>query len=242
MGFVSLQHHNTLCSKVNVVITDSLSRRFISRYDVADVLKRNKIVCLGEPIMRINTNTIETLLLENTIIKDCKVYTTVDGRLNVEICQREPIVRIIDSRGQNYYLDRQGSIIGKSRRFTPHLLVVNGNIHTPFSLNKVENIFDRKWDGKAQRLRDIHTLALFIENDDFWNAQIEQLYVNRKNEFEMIPRVGPHIIVLGNIDDYEARFDKLWLFYNEGLKHVGWNKYQKINLKYKDQIVCTKTE
>jgi cell division protein FtsQ len=239
-GFVSMQHRSSVCNKVKIVVTDSLSRRFLNRSDILEVFKKNKIVCLGEPLMRINTNTIETMLLENTIINKCKVFTTIDGKLNVEISQREPIVRIIDSRGQNYYLDKNGSIIGKSRRFTPHLLVVNGFIHTPFSLKNVENIFDKKWDGKAERLRDIYTLANFIEEDDFWNAQIEQLYVNKKDEFEMVPRVGPHLIILGDIDDFEAKFDKLWLFYNEGLRNVGWNQYQKINLKYKDQIVCTK--
>jgi cell division protein FtsQ len=237
MGFISLQHHNNICSKVNIVITDSVARRFINRSDITDVLKRNSISCLGEPLMRINTDNIETLLLEN-----CKVFTTVDGKVNVEISQREPIVRIIDSRGQNYYLDRQGSIIRKSNRFTPRLLVVNGNIITPFSLTKVENIFDHKWDGKTERLRDIHKLSLFIENNSFWNAQIEQLYVNKKSEFEMIPRVGPHLIILGSIDNFENKFEKLWLFYNEGLKNVGWNQYQKINLKYNDQIVCTKID
>lgn len=241
-GFISIQQHNTLCNKVNVVVADSLQRRFIKKSDIIEILNKNNKVCLGTPIKKINTDEIEQLVLNNTIIKDCKVFTTVDGKINIEIGQREPIVRIIDGQGQSYYLDINGSIINKSRRFTPHLLVVNGHIRTPFYLNKVENIFDKKYDGKANKLRDIYTLANFINNDDFWSAQIEQLYVNSKGEFEMVPRVGPHIIILGSIDDYEAKFDKLWLFYNEGLKNVGWNQYQKINLKYKDQIVCTKTE
>ena len=58
----------------------------------------------------------------------------------------------------------------------------------------------------------------------------------------MVPRIGPHIIILGSIDNYEAKFEKLWLFYTEGLKNVGWNQYLKINLKYKDQIVCSKID
>jgi cell division protein FtsQ len=241
-GFISIQQHNTLCNKVKVVVSDSLSRRFIKKSDIIEILNKNNKVCLGTPLQNINTNEIEQLVLNNTIINECKVFTTVDGKINIEVDQREPIVRIIDGQGQSYYLDINGSIINKSRRFTPHLLVVNGHIRTPFYLNKVENIFDKKFDGKADKLRDIYQLAVFINNDEFWSAQIEQLYVNSKGEFEMVPRVGPHIIILGSIDDYQAKFEKLWLFYNEGLKNVGWNQYLKINLKYKDQIVCTKTE
>lgn len=241
-GFISIQQHNTLCHTVNVVVADSLARRFVKPTDIVDMLNKNKQVCLGYQVQKINTDEIEKIVLNNTLIKDCKVYSTVDGTINIEIAQREPIVRIIDGLGQSYYLDASGSIIQKSRRFTPHLLVVNGHIRTPFKLNKVENIFDRRFDGKADKLRDIFILANFINGHSFWKAQIEQIYVNNQGEFELVPRIGPHIIILGSIDDYEGKFEKLWLFYNEGLRNVGWNQYLKINLKYRDQIVCTKTE
>ena len=47
------------------------------------------------------------------------------------------------------------------------------------------------------------------------------------------------------IDDlteaYEEKFEKLKMFYTEGLnKTDGWNKYSTINIKYKNQVVCTK--
>jgi cell division protein FtsQ len=46
--------------------------------------------------------------------------------------------------------------------------------------------------------------------------------------------------VFGTGDDIEIKFEKLMLFYKEGLSRVGWDKYSTINLKYKNQIVCTK--
>ncbi len=41
--------------------------------------------------------------------------------------------------------------------------------------------------------------------------------------------------------DLAVKFRKLKILYNEGLKYEGWNNYEKINLKYKNQVICTKT-
>ena len=65
-------------------------------------------------------------------------------------------------------------------------------------------------------------------------------YIKENKEIELIPRVGNHNILLGNINGYEEKFKKLKLFYSEGVKQTGWNNYKEINLKFKDQIVCVK--
>jgi cell division protein FtsQ len=47
--------------------------------------------------------------------------------------------------------------------------------------------------------------------------------------------------VFGDAKDFEEKFEKLKTFYTEGLnKTDGWNKYSTINIKYKNQVVCTK--
>ena len=86
----------------------------------------------------------------------------------------------------------------------------------------------------------LFNFAKYINNDKFWKAQISQVYVVDQNNIELIPRVGPHTILLGSLDDYELKMEKLKLFYEQALTEEGWNKYKQINLKYRNQIVCTK--
>ncbi len=229
-----------LCNSVDINIADSLSKRFIEKRDVLEILSKNKKLPLGSPVSGINTNEIEKLVLANSLVKACNVYATIDGKINIELWQREPVVRIIDKRNKSYYLDSEGSVIKMSERFTPHILVVTGNINTPFSHKSIENIYNRKYNGKAEKLREIHEMAMFISHDEFWDSQIVQMYVDKNGEFEIVPRIGPHLILLGKKENYKKKFKKLWVFYKEGLNNVGWNQYLKINLKYKDQIVCTK--
>jgi cell division protein FtsQ len=88
----------------------------------------------------------------------------------------------------------------------------------------------------------VYKLAEFITNDKFWNSQIEQIYVNNNYEFELIPRVGSHIIELGRAEDLNEKFENLKILYLRGFNNLGWNQYEKISLKYKNQVVCTKNQ
>jgi cell division protein FtsQ len=89
-------------------------------------------------------------------------------------------------------------------------------------------------------MNDIIALANYITGDPFWNAQIVQVYVNRKMEFELVPRVGAQIILFGDGNRLEQKFFKLGTLYREGFRQKGWNHYEFINLKYNHQVICTK--
>jgi cell division protein FtsQ len=81
---------------------------------------------------------------------------------------------------------------------------------------------------------------MYITHDKFLKAQIAQIYVNEQNEFELVPRIGNHIILLGTAEDLDDKFRRLVAFYRYGLNKIGWNKYNVINIKYKNQVVCSK--
>jgi cell division protein FtsQ len=79
-----------------------------------------------------------------------------------------------------------------------------------------------------------------MQEEELWNAQIEQIQVTAGGEVELIPRVGNHIIALGQPSDYAQKFDKLKIFYEKGLDEVGWDRYSRINLNYGNQVIATK--
>ena len=89
-------------------------------------------------------------------------------------------------------------------------------------------------------LTKLYKLAMFISRDKDLKNQIDQVYINDQQEFELIPRYGAQIILLGGIEDLGEKFSKLRLFYTRGLDKIGWNKYNIINIKFKNQVVCSK--
>ena len=72
--------------------------------------------------------------------------------------------------------------------------------------------------------------------------QLEQINVTPRQELELVPRVGNHILFLGKAEDYNEKFRKLQAFYTEALNQVGWNKYERISVEFNNQIICTKKE
>jgi cell division protein FtsQ len=88
----------------------------------------------------------------------------------------------------------------------------------------------------------IFDFVSFIEKSDFWNAQIEQIYVADNKNIELIPRVGSGVILFGNLSNFATKLNKLQKLYSNAFNEIGWNRYKTIDLRYENQIVCTKIE
>ena len=180
---------------------------------------------VSDPIKRsmadVNTDRIETELLKNEMIAQVEAYKTPSGIIKLEVMQKMPILRIMGVRG-SYYVDNLGTTMPISRRYAAHVPIVSGYVE------------------KELAVTDLYKFALFLQENEFWNDQIEQIYVYPDNDIELIPRVGNHRIMLGTLDEFEEKLANLKLFYEQAIPKVGWEKYSMINLKYKNQIVCTK--
>ena len=74
--------------------------------------------------------------------------------------------------------------------------------------------------------------------DDFWRAQITQVYVRDTLNVELVPRVGSQIIALGDLSGYEYKLMKLRSLYASRLPGEGLNRYDRIDLRYGRQVVC----
>jgi cell division protein FtsQ len=120
--------------------------------------------------------------------------------------------------------------------------VANGYIFENMNIDVKKHVHVKQFnkEGKSNILSDLQELASYIHHDPFWNSQFVQVFVNKKGEIELIPRVGAHIIILGKADAYQNKLKKLKTFYVKGLNSIGWNDYETINLKYKNQVICSK--
>ena len=210
-----------VCKGIHVEVVDTLERHYLTDKDILQILNRDKLAPVGEKISKIKTDDIKKRLEENRLIKKVDCFKTIDGTIMIKIHQRIPILRVFSS-GKSYYVDNEGEIMPVPRNFAAYVPVATGNIEDKFAKEK------------------LYEFASFLIKDKFWNSQIEQINVASNYDIELIPRVGNHQIILGDINDYKENLDKLRLFYEKGLNKIGWNRYSIINLKYKNQIVCTK--
>jgi len=239
LGFVHKKQDEMLFNEPVINIDYETENRFVSRQDVL-----NQVMNLDDSLARqlgsFDASEIENKVSNNSAIKTAEVYKTIDGKLVINVKQRRPIVRVYTS-DENYYLDDQGYLMPISKKYTARVLVVNGFINDAYGKGSSLNFSDLDDSLAGQTLLDdVYKVALYLDNSTFWKAQIEQVYVNKDLEFELIPKVGNHKIVLGGVEQIDQKFEKLMIFYQKGLKKTGWNEYSEINLKYKDQVVCKK--
>ena len=97
--------------------------------------------------------------------------------------------------------------------------------------------------GKDFYLKEEMPLALmsmlrFVESDPFWKAQVAQINIDRDWEMVLYPQVSKQYIEFGKPENLENKFKKLKIFYTRILPQQGWNNYVRVNVKYKDQIIC----
>jgi cell division protein FtsQ len=230
MSFIEIKKSEAKCEDIKVIIPEVDS--FIHRSDIDEMIRKNSGTLIGLNLHNIDIHSIENALKANPYIEEAKVYSDMNGIINVKIRQREPVLRILNFSNQDFYVDMNGLKMPISSNFTAHVLVANGFILEPFG-NKVDTL-------KTKLAKDLFKTALFVEGDTLWREQIEQLYVNQQSDIEMVPRVGNHKIILGTADSLQTKFTNLLAFYKKAIPVVGWDLYHTINLKYANQIVGVK--
>ncbi len=230
MSFIEIEKSEAKCEDIKVIIPEVDS--FIHRSDIDEMIQKNSGTLIGLNLHNIDIHSIENALKANPYIKEAKVYSDMNGIINVKIRQREPVLRILNFSNQDFYVDMNGLKMPISSNFTAHVLVANGFILEPFS-NKVDTL-------RTKLARDLFKTALYVEGDTLWREQIEQLYVNQQSDIEMVPRVGNHKIILGSADSLQTKFTNLLAFYKKAIPVVGWDLYHTINIKYANQVVGVK--
>ena len=209
------------CKGMELEIMDDTDYGFITIKDIENSLKREKLLPVDVKQKDINIRKMEVLLEKNPFIKDVECYITAAGKVKIDLYQRIPLMRVMSSNGDNYYIDSEGKAM-KANGKPVHVAIATGYIDRKFAQEK------------------LFELAKFLQSDDFWKAQIEQINVTPKQEIELVPRVGDHILFIGKPEMNETKFRKLKAFYTEGLNKVGWNKYERISVEFNNQIICTK--
>lgn len=232
MSFIEFKKSGVFCKAVKIYIPGN--QYFIDKEEVDHILKVHKHQLVGRNLESINLHTLENKLKANPFIESAKVYADMDGVIKVEISQRQPVMRVMNQAGQDFYIDQHGLKIPMSSNFTAKVLAANGFI-------------DEVYGGKLDTLhtdiaKQLYKTVQFINKDSLWTAQIAQLYVNANHEIELIPRVGANRILLGNADSLENKFHNLLVFYKQALPQVGWDRYKIINIKFANQVVGVKSD
>lgn len=229
-------------SKVNIKVSYGMSDTIVLATNINESLKIEFGDFLKKQRKDIDQKKIESFLIQNPYIEQAQVYQTLKGVLNIEIKQREPIVRIYTLRNKEYYIDKLGKVILIDDNQLTDVVVASGNVDINNSnLDKnLDTIDIENKKGFDKTLSNIYYIAQKLASDSILNYQIDQIYVPAKGNYELIPKIGNYIIRIGENKDLEEELIKLRYLYKEAFSRNGWDNYSFVDLRFRHQVVCTK--
>jgi cell division protein FtsQ len=244
LAFVSKSEKNIVANNLAITIHNNDENLFLNEADIKKYLNDRNDQVLSERYRNIDISEIEKALNAHHAIENAEVSENINGEIRLDIVQRTPVLRVINKNGESYYIDSQSRLMPLNENYSARVLVASGELMEPYDGRyqfTVEQIGKNKLFSEVSLLDDVLEVAKRINSDSLLTAMIHQVYVNADKEIELFPAIGNHKIIFGEAKDVAEKFNKLKLFYTEGLnKSDSWTKYSAINLKYKNLVVCTK--
>lgn len=220
--YLNAKPEKQICRNIDLLISDSVYSGFIDKKEVSSILKKKKIDPIGKNKIDVSIKLLEEELNKHALIDNVECYWTPENHISIRASQRIPLLRVMCNNNGNYYIDNKGAIMPSDIKCVAHRTIVSGYVEKSFATT------------------DLYNFGVFLQNDPFWNAQIEQINVLPRHNVELIPRVGDHIIYMGSLKNYESKLERLKIFYQKALGQIGWDKYSRINIEFDNQIICTK--
>lgn len=181
----------------------------------------------GLPVTEVPLAAVEKRLSGHPFIKSVQASIEQKGILRLKISQHEPIARIARPMGADGYITTEGLVIPTSPTYTSRVLILEGAY--------AEKLMDQ---GSVDAMPELMPLIHFVTEDEFWKAQVTELEINKKDDIRLHQQVGKQVIEFGDALDIESKFRRIEVLYKEILPRKGWNAYERISVKYRNQIVC----
>jgi cell division protein FtsQ len=204
----------------DVVIEFAENENFITREKVNKLLIQNYEDVKSIPKEKLDLNSVENRLDSDPMIKKAEVYATVDGKLKAVIQQRQPIGRVYDG-ASSYYVDYDGKQMPLSESYTARVPLVTGD------LLQIEP-------------KKLHHVLKYIADDEFLRKNIIGLEVRPTGGIRMLSRGYDYEIMFGRVVNVERKFNNYKAFLQNAVKDTLLAHYKTINLKFTQQVVCTK--
>ena len=169
---------------------------------------------------KLDLNKLEKALNAQEMIEKSEVFVSVDGVLKAIVKQKTPIARVFD--GENsFYIDYKGNVMPLSTNFTARVPLVSGQIN--------------KKNGE-----DLAELFRIIHDDEFLKKNIIGVQIMSNGSLKMLNRNFNYQIDFGGTVRMKAKFNNYKAFFQKAVLDSSLYKYKIIDLRFSQQVVCTK--
>jgi cell division protein FtsQ len=228
IAFVNEKTKIQRCQGIEVTLINGSDQFYISKEDIAKYVTRNGIDPLeGKILSEIDLSSLEERVQEINQIEYCEAFGDLKGIIHLKVKPFVPYARLsFGNSKRDKYLNDEGYFFPLSKYHSARVLLLSGNY----------------FNGKKalETEKDLKILGLIhaIKNNEFWNAQIAQMDINRAGEITFVPVLGDQIIEFGTADNIDSKLNKLKVYYKQIMAVKGWDQFSKVKVQYANQVVC----
>ena len=169
---------------------------------------------------KLDLNTLEKSINKHDMIEKSEVFLSIDGTLKAVVTQRTPIARFI-GEDTSFYIDSKGNRMPLSNIYAARVPLISGQL-------------------TSENQQEIAALLRIIYADDFLKKNITGMRIENDGDVILGTRNYDYDIMFGKTINMEAKFNNYKAFYQKAVSDSSINYYKKINLKFTQQVVCTK--
>lgn len=169
---------------------------------------------------KLDLHSLEKLINRHQMVEKSEVFVSIDGTLKAVVTQRLPIARFYDEE-QSFYIDSKGNKMPLSEIYAARVPLISGRL-------------------TSENQDDVAELLNIIYADDFLKKNITGMTIENAGDVILTTRNYDFDILFGKIINMEAKFNNYKAFYQKAVSDSSINYYKKINLKFTQQVVCTK--
>ncbi len=137
-------------------------------------------------------------------------------------------MHVINIQGEQFYVDQAGDYVAKVSSRATRVVVITGY---------VESMDEDKVIEKLPRLNQAYLMTKTIGRDSVLKALIESIHFEKNGRVILSPKIGNEKIILDHQDELEEKLKDLKDFYRQLARTNSWDKYEEIDISYKNQVV-----
>ena len=218
------------CTSIQIeLVGENTAALFMDEKEILQIIHEQGVK-EGLPIGAVNLNTLEKYLQTIRWVKNVELFLDNTQSLQVKIEQRIPIARIFTASGNSFYIDKEGLQLPLKQLTVLRLPVFTNFPSDQEKLSKPDSLL----------LNDVLHFTKAVSTDSFFMAQTAQVNIATNGDFELVPSVGDHLVLIGSVENIEDKLNRLYTFYKKVWVQSGLNAYQVIDCRFDNQIVALK--
>ena len=214
---------------VHVLIDDTYENYFVEQSEVTELMNGGeRDYVTGSFLSDVDLRQLEKNIENHPYVDDAQVYRDLKGTVSVKVKQKRPMARIL-KEGKDSYITESGELVPESHKYTARVPLI-----------EMDNsaLIGKEFIDETLYGANLMEFLNRVHEDEFWKAQIAELIIDETGEMTILPQVTKQVIDFGYPEKIEEKLKKLRVFYKEILPVQGWNSYDRVTVKYDNQIIC----